>query len=39
MSFVLILVIVAVLVLAGLRLIRHDARARPGAESHDPPIP
>jgi hypothetical protein len=37
MSFVLILLLVAVVVLAGLRLVRHDARARPRSESYRRP--
>ena len=39
MSFILIAVLIAVVVLLVSRLVRHDARARPGAESHGPPAP
>jgi hypothetical protein len=39
MSFLLILVLIAVVVVAGLKLARHDGKARPGAESHRPPSP
>jgi hypothetical protein len=37
MSFILIAVLIAVVLLLGVRLVRHDSRARPGAESHDHP--
>jgi len=37
MSFILVLILIAVVVLAGLRLIRHDNRARTGSESHHRP--
>jgi len=39
MSFILILVLIAAVVLAGFRLIRHDARARPRSESYRRPAP
>jgi hypothetical protein len=39
MSFLLIVVLIAVAAFAGLKLVRHDARADPGAESHRPPPP
>jgi len=39
MSFILILVLIAVLVLGGFRLVRHDRQARAGSESHHPPAP
>jgi hypothetical protein len=37
MSFLLVALLIAVVVLLGLRLVRHDRRARPGAEGHHPP--
>jgi hypothetical protein len=39
MSFLLTVVLIAVVAFAGIKLVRHDARARPGAESHRPPSP
>ena len=39
MSFVFILILIAIMVFAGYRLVRHDARARPRSESHRPPAP
>ena len=39
MSFVLILALIAVVVLAAVRLIRHDSRARPRSESYRRPGP
>ena len=39
MSFVLILVLLAIVGLVVLRLISHDARAPRGSESHHPPAP
>jgi hypothetical protein len=36
MSFLLIVLLIAVILFAGFRLIRHDAKAPPGAESHGP---
>jgi hypothetical protein len=39
MSFVLILILIAVVAAAGFRLIRHDNRARPRSESYRrPPV-
>jgi hypothetical protein len=37
MSFVLVLIRIAVVVVAALRLTRHDNRARPRSESHHRP--
>ncbi len=37
MSFILVLVLLAVVALAVLALVRHDAPAPPRAESHHPP--
>jgi hypothetical protein len=39
MSFILVAVLVAVVVLLALRLVRHDNRARPRSESYRPPPP
>jgi hypothetical protein len=39
MSFVLVLILIAVVVIAGLRLARHDSRARRRSESYRPPAP
>jgi hypothetical protein len=39
MSFVLVILLIAVVVAGGVRLVRHDARARPRSESHHPPAP
>jgi len=36
MSFLLVAMLIAVVIVLGLKLVRHDARARPGAESHHP---
>jgi len=38
MSFLLIVLVIAVVVFAVFRLVRHDARARPRAESRRPPV-
>ena len=39
MSFVLVLILIAVVALAALRLVRHDNRAEPRSESHhEPPM-
>jgi hypothetical protein len=39
MSFLLVALLIAVVVLLGLRLVRHDRRARPDAEHHHrPPV-
>src|SRR5687768_6463595 len=37
MSFLLVALLIAVVVLLGLRLVRHDSKARRSAESHRPP--
>jgi hypothetical protein len=39
MSFVFVLILIAIVAFAGYRLVRHDARARPRSESHRPPQP
>ena len=39
MSFILIALLIAVVLFLGLRLVRHDSKAPPGAESHHPPAP